>query len=387
MPNSPSAIRFRLFAAVAAIAGVLAAPALAQAKPATVKVMTRNLYLGADLTPGVRAGSLQELVDAAGQILNQVDQNDFRVRAKGVAAEILAKKPDLVGLQEGALWRTQPCDKSPLPPSATTVRYDFLKLLLDQLNKGKKRYTMAVEKPEFDFEVWVNTDGNEQTAGPGCPLGSELNGRLTMRDAILARKGTVKTSNPKSGTYRTLLQVRPAGVAIDVTRGWTSIDAKVGTHKVHFVNTHLEAFDNNASNHTNENTDVGNGQIREAQAEELVKAGGPARSKLPVILLGDLNSDVQTEVKPGDSLAYRALLDAGFANRATTRPRGCCLNADVLNVSGGGKVSDFDHIVDHVLTSSPKKVTPLSSAVTGRKPVNGFWDSDHAGLFSALRLK
>jgi hypothetical protein len=24
--------------------------------------------------------------------------------------------------------------------------------------------------------------------------------------------------------------------------------------------------------------------------------------------------------------------------------------------------------------------------VTGRQPVNGFWDSDHAGLFSALRF-
>lgn len=369
-----------------ACAGLLVAAPLAQAKPATVKVMTRNLYLGADLTPGVQAASLQALVDGAGQILGQVDANDFRVRAKGVAAEILAKQPALVGLQEAALWRTQPCDKNPLPPSATAVRYDFLKLLLAHLNKGKKRYTLVVAKPEFDFEVWANTDGNESTSGPNCPFGSEINGRLTMRDAILARKGAVKTSRPKSGTFDTLLQVRPAGVAIDVTRGWTSVDAKVGTQKLHFVNTHLEAFDNNPSNHTNKGTDVGNGEIRQAQAGELVKAGGPATSKLPVILLGDLNSDVKTEVKVGDGLAYRALLTARFRESATTQPFGCCLNANVLKTSGGGKVADFDHIVDHVMTNAPKKVKLLGSAITGRKPAFGFWDSDHAGLLSSLRI-
>src|SRR5947209_6989095 len=97
--------------------------ASAEARPATVKVMTRNLYLGADLGPGMNAQDLQGLVDGAGQILNQVDQNDFRERAKGLAKEILGAKPDLVGLQEAALWRTEPCDRSPLPPAATTIRY------------------------------------------------------------------------------------------------------------------------------------------------------------------------------------------------------------------------------------------------------------------------
>ena len=100
--------------------------------------MTRNLYLGADLTPGTTAGSLQELTDAAGVILNQVDANKFPTRARGLAKEILTTKPDLVGLQEASLWRTEPCDKFPLPPAATTVRYDYIQLLLKNL-KGKYR--------------------------------------------------------------------------------------------------------------------------------------------------------------------------------------------------------------------------------------------------------
>ena len=46
---------------------VVALPAGADAKSSRVRVMTRNLYLGADLTPGVQATNLQGLVDAPGR--------------------------------------------------------------------------------------------------------------------------------------------------------------------------------------------------------------------------------------------------------------------------------------------------------------------------------
>jgi hypothetical protein len=38
------------------------------------------------------------------------------------------------------------------------------------------------------------------------------------------------------------------------------------------------------------------------------------------------------------------------------------------------------------MTRDPKEVKLASSSVTGRQPVNGFWDSDHAGLVSVLRF-
>ena len=58
--------------------------------------------------------------------------------------------------------------------------------------------------------------------------------------------------------------------------------------------------------------------VRAQQAGELVAPGGPATGKLPVILVGDLNSDVKTEVKPGDGQAYRVITGAGFRERSTT---------------------------------------------------------------------
>ena len=193
-----------------------------------------------------------------------------------------------------------------------------------------------IAKPEFDFQIWANTDGNEMT---GTPMGCDIEGRLTMRDAILAKVGRVQTSNPKSGTFDTLLQVTPGGFPLNVTRGWTSVNAKVNgnsklsdTRSFRFVNTHLEAFDNQSTNHTNQNTDVGNGQVRQAQANELIANGGPATGPLPVILVGDLNSDTKTPINPGDELADRDLLNAGFKERSTYDPLGCCLDTDVLTV-------------------------------------------------------
>jgi endonuclease/exonuclease/phosphatase family metal-dependent hydrolase len=390
--SSVPRVERRISLTIAAIAlfatlfAVFAAGQAAAKSKRNVKVMTRNLYLGADLSPGTQAGSFQELVDAAGTILKQVDANKFQVRAKGLATEILRRKPDLVGLQEAALWRDAPCTDPIIPPSATHVRKggDFLGLLLDALNKDGKNYRLVVAQPEFDFQVWANMDGDQST---GSPYGCEIEGRLTMRDAILARRGArVKTKNAQGAHFDTLLQVRPGGAPIDVTRGWTSVDAKVRhSPGFRFVNTHLEAFDNQPQNHTNQGTDVGNGKVRKAQAQELIAPGGPATGK-KVILVGDLNSDVKTQLKPGDGAADWWLRSHGFVERSTHDPLSCCLDADVLRVGAGGDASQFDHKVDHVMTNDPDHVGRGKVVVTGRRPHNGFWDSDHAGLFSVLRF-
>jgi endonuclease/exonuclease/phosphatase family metal-dependent hydrolase len=376
-----------LFGLLAALAvALLARPAEARKAEPKVKVMTRNLYLGAALTPGIDAKNLNELKDAAGTILDQVNANKFQVRAKGLATEILRRKPDLVGLQEAALWRTGPCKIiiPPNPPEATHVIKggDFLGLLMKELNKGRDRYRVVVAEPEFDFETEANTDHSPDHS---C----DTNARLTMRDAILARRHAgVRTTDPEGTHFNTLLQVKVSGVPVDVTRGWTAVDAKVGNSpQFRFVNTHLEAFDNQLSNHTNQGTDVGNGKIRKAQAQELFAQDGPATGKKPVILLGDINSDVKTQLKPGDGAADWALLQAGFAERSTRDPLSCCLHADVLRVGAGADVSQFDHKVDHVMTNDPRHIRRGRTAVTGRRPHNGFWDSDHAGLFSALKFR
>jgi len=365
----------RVLLALAALLGLaLSTPAVASAKH-ELPVMTRNLYLGADLGPAIRATSTNDFIRKNGQILRDVDTNNFPVRAKGLAQEILSKNPDLVGLQEVALWRTGPLnDLAPITHNftASDVKYDFLQLLLDQLNKQRDRYRVVTVQREFDFEAPADYNGVSGDGDlPGLNDDGELNGRLTMRDVILAKTGgNVKTRNAGGGNFQTLYTPVISGIPVTVERGWTQVDARVrGSDWFRFVNTHLEAF--------------GDPTIREAQAKELVAPGGPATGSLPVILVGDLNSDDDT-VQDGDRLAYQALLDAGFAERSTADPLGCCLNTSILT-DNFGSVGDFDHQVDHVMTNDPA-VTLLDSSVTGRAPVNGYWDSDHAGLFSELQI-
>ena len=338
-----------------------------------VNTMTRNVYLGANLTPAIGAPDLPSLIAATGQILRQVTHNDFPTRAEGLAQEILEKKPDLVGLQEVALWRTAPVAYEVLVtgPSATTVRYDYLEELLGHLNQDKQEYEVVVVQEEFDFEAPADEDGDPTTGDPF--YGADINGRLTMRDVILARSAAyVKTWNEQGGNFATLLPVDILGTQVPVVRGWTATDAWVrGSEPFRFVNTHLEAFQP---------------QVRAAQAAELVAPGGPATSDLPVVLVGDLNSDDDT-VTGDDRLAYLVLLAAGMVPISTDEPLSCCLDSSLLGEDDGGDISDFDHQVDHIMTRNPYNVLLRHSDVTGLEPVNGFWDSDHAGVFSALMLR
>jgi hypothetical protein len=360
-------------------------------------VMTRNLYLGADLSPALQAGSVNAAVDAAYQIEQQVHRTQFpSVRAAELAAEIKKQKPDIVGLQEGAWWRTGPYDLGAVTsgPKATQtdpLGGDFLSDLLGQLNKGKKkgksgkkalRYRIAVVKPEFDFELPVN----QGSGGLGACPSQCHNERLTMRDAILVKKG-VKTSNATAGTFSTLLRVKVGGaIDVDVTRGWAALNAKVNGRKVHVVDSHFEAFDSAANNTGSDGKTYPKGGIREAQAKQLVAPGGPTSSKLPTILVGDFNSDSPVhgdQVDPGDALAYRALLANGWSERAFTPPPfGCCLqDANLSDPSTAG----ITHRVDHIMSNS-KKIKFKKGGLTTTY-ANGLWSSDHFGLWSRLQVK
>lgn len=363
-----------------ALAALVAAPTLAEAakkRGTNVSVMTRNVFLGADLTPALGAPDAASFFAANGGVLREVTDTDFPRRARLLAREIRRKKPDLVGLQEVALWRTAEPSLTPIfaGPSATDVRFDFLKQLLQRLNRGTGknavRYRRAHVQREFDFEAPADENGEPDDGIPGAE-NAEINGRLTMRDVILMRrKAGVEVRNPRGGHYENLLEVTVAEVVpVAVTRGWTALNARVrGGQRFRFVNTHLEAFD--------DRTEIPS--IRRLQAEEVL--AGPAKARIPTVLLGDLNSDVPGLVA-GDEQAFEAVLDAGFKRRSTRDPASCCVS-DLF----GSPPSEFDHVVDHITGKPKRRVRTLRSSVTGRSQVNGIYPSDHAGVFSRLRIR
>jgi hypothetical protein len=395
--------------ALALLPGVADAKGKGKKVGHTLNVMTRNLYLGADLGPALQATDIDGAVNAAYQIEQQVHNTKFpSVRAALLAAEIKKQKPDVVGLQEAALWRTGPYSLTPVisgQPSASQtdpLGGDFLTDLLTQLNakskgkgKGKKgaasakkkapalQYKVAVVKTEFDYELPITNNPGGLTFCNANP-GQCHNERLTMRDAILVRKG-VKISNASSDTFNTLLRVQVGGALnVDVTRGWAAVDVKLHGRKVHVVDSHFEAFDSASSNTGSDGQTYPKGGIREAQAKQLLS--GPAVSKLPTLLIGDFNSDFPVhgdQVFPGDALAYQALLAGGFSERALTPPPfGCCVqDPNLTNPSTVG----VDHRVDHIMSNS-KKVKFRKGALTSTY-ANGLWSSDHFGVASQLLIK
>ncbi len=380
--------RFALVALTAALTVPLfAGAAEAKKKKPTVpvKVMTRNIFLGADLGPALNATSFNEFTAANGAILAEVDATNFPLRAKGLAAEIKSKKPDLIGLQEVAMWRTGPTPGLPHQSSmdpqsaftATETRYDFLALLQAELVALGLDYEVAVVKEEFDFEAPTDTDGNNTNG----LFGGDIQGRLTMRDVILVNKDSkvkAKVKNPLSGTYANLYTPNISGIDVAVTRGWTAVDATVQTttgkgkkkkkvkKSFRFVNSHFEAFD--------DETQVPS--IRAQQATEVISAATTPRT----IMLGDFNSNVPG-VQPGDDQAFQVILNAGFERR-TNAPGSCCVPNLVT-----GPASAFDHQVDHIVTNMGKKAKLVNTSVTGLEPVNGMFSSDHAGVFSTIKLK
>src|SRR5215204_5421632 len=191
--------RFGLRLILLLAAAVLALPPVASAKPDPTKghggpkvtVMTRNLFLGADLGPAIEAPSIPEAIDGAGEIWNEFQSTNFPERAVPLAREIERAKPDLVALQEVALWRQQiPSDGgapplSPLPGAtpATTVVQDFLAILLGELKKAHANYEVVVVQDEFAGELPADVDGSDATGtGPLSVFGADFDASLTMRD-------------------------------------------------------------------------------------------------------------------------------------------------------------------------------------------------------------
>ena len=99
-----------------------------------------------------------------------VEQTNFPARAKLLAKEIKSTKPDLIGLQEVALWRKGPKGN---PAPATGVAFDFLKLLRKEIKARGLKYSVGSVQQEADVEGPTTSDGDV---------------RLTMRDVILVKK-------------------------------------------------------------------------------------------------------------------------------------------------------------------------------------------------------
>ena len=228
----------RFFAAVAAVAA-MAMPAVADAKSRApeITVMTRNVFLGADLAPAIDATERsRQAIDGAGVIWNEMQSTRFAgarraARARDQAVEGRPRRPAGGGAvaQADAVGRRRAADQ---PDRGREARHrGRAGLPRDPAQRSSSRgakYRVVVVQEEFDAELPVDVDGSDATGtGPLASLGADFDARLTMRDVILVRKrqqGEARQdahrATSRRGTSRT-----SAAIVIPVDRGWASVEA------------------------------------------------------------------------------------------------------------------------------------------------------------------
>jgi endonuclease/exonuclease/phosphatase family metal-dependent hydrolase len=317
----------------------------------SITVMTQNVYYG--------GGGIGSFFSGFTDLWQNVQQSKIPERALAIATEIKHARPDLVALQEVVIWRTGSIFRS----SAQDVRYDFLAQMMRRLKRGKARYAVVSKVTNADWEV------------PGQVGSSIRNIRMTDQDVILARVGPgarLRIIDEAHGSFRQRVDVPIPGLGgdIDFTRGWTSVDARIGQNgpRFRFINTHLEVLDT---------------QIQQRQARALL--AGRAKTRLPVTLAGDFNSDANS----GGS-TYTLLQDAGFTDSwqqvhpSNSGPT-CCQDDDLRNPD-----SKLSTRIDLVMYRT-NHVDPTAAELVGEEPgdktPSGLWPSDHAGVLIRLNLE
>jgi endonuclease/exonuclease/phosphatase family metal-dependent hydrolase len=376
-PYRRRAIAASLCATVLAALTLAIVPEVVQADPVPrpVKVMTRNLYLGADLTPALAATTPEQLAIATTVIWENVMATNFPERAQLLAYEIADADPDLIGLQEAAIWQTQfPADGPPIlgGTPAETPFYDYLQLLLDELEAIGTPYVVVSSQEEADIE--------STTLG-----GFDI--RLTQQDVILAKAskidaGELDCTKDQGAQYPSAIQLQlpllGGLVFVESTRGYVWADCVVNERAFRFVNTHLEAF---------------SAGRRAQQAGFLAQFGPASTTSQPVVLVGDLNSDPNDgSSTPPDptpnNLAINLLMGTfGYVDTWTqVNPGSPGFTSGFNEFVDDPDASGLSKRIDHVMTRP--QVTVRTSRVTGTDPdnrsIDGLWPSDHAGLITTV---
>jgi hypothetical protein len=323
-----------------------------------VTVMSRNVYVGADLTPVITAvlsGEEQRVTEAVTTAYAQVVASNFPERAGAIAMEIERTRPSLIGLQEVMLFRSGAPNE---PAPANVIEQDFLSTLLGALDARGLHYAAMATIQNSDAEF------------PAAVGGVSRDLRTTDRDVILARTDLPTTqltlTNPQQANFATNL-VLPIGTtgSFTVLRGWTAVDAQVGGLNFRFLTTHL---------------DPTSPLVQVAQANELL--AGPANAAMPLVFVGDFNSAADGT----GTATYGNLIAAGFQDAWSQVHPGdpgytSTQDADLMN-----PVSLLTERIDLVLHRGG--FSALDVELVGENPADrttsGLWPSDHAGIVATL---
>jgi hypothetical protein len=347
-------------------------------------VMTRNLYLGAEIQSIAGATEIPDFIGRVTDALLQIAETNYLARAEALAAEIIDNNSHLVGLQE--VYNFTLDGNNDVPPFR-----NYLDDLLAALEAQGAFYNIAAIVINF------NT--------PSIPIPFfEGVVQITDHDVILARDD-VETEVVNLNGYCSPSKLSEDGCnyavvagadtpvgRIDFERGFVCIDAIIGDRSVRFCNTHLEV------RYPDPGPPIPNPSqaVQAAQATELITILNalPKPHDTLVLVSGDINSSPEDSVDfPGIVPPYMQLLEAGYFDvwkfRRKLRHRNskgltCCQVENLRNQS-----SILYERIDVIFSSKfPKRV---KAYVVGddeeARRFLGLWPSDHAGVVARMQFR
>jgi endonuclease/exonuclease/phosphatase family metal-dependent hydrolase len=352
-----------------------------------VKVMTRNLYLGADIFRVVEAAQTDPdtIPYVVADVFQTVQDTNFYDRAEAIADEVLKTKPHVIGIQEASTYYIQtPGDfLAGNPVQADTVVIDFYTVLNEAL-EARGLYYVAHEVINADIELPM-VDLQSQTGLSDV--------RLVDQDMILVKK-PLESDLVAKGNYAAQLELELGGTSVAFTRGYLVVDLSIKGEAFRFVNTHLEIRSEAGSVFR---------YFQNLQMQELLFRVGILTSldPRPVIMVGDFNSSQEDQPGEFDNVLeneylpyvppYMQAVEAGYLDSWTLQRK-----------YDEGYTSGFDEYVsdptaelttriDHVfLGPNGYKIEKVKSDVVGDEvkdmTPNGLWPSDHAGVVAKIRF-
>jgi len=341
-----------------------------------LRVMTQNMYIGADVTNIVNTTDINQLPLKVHQTFATVETSDFPVRARAFAEQVKDAHPDVIGLQEVSLIRVQ--EQSDFlqgnPQLATEVKADYLQIILDALAARGLHYKVAGLVSDIDQELPAFGDLN----GSGIPQLYDI--RLTDRDVILVRS-RINVSNATSINYAASIYYPTPVGDVTYTRGAIAVDANIRGEDYRLVNTHLEVrYDDYVA------------VIQSLQMQELLGMLGSETRR--VVLMGDFNNTLEEgpDTYLGLPTAYQQAGMAGFSDIWLSGGKGdgyTCCHSELLNNLDEPQTQRIDYLfVRNAADELPFSQVGKAKAYTFSEVTqNDTWYSDHDGVFARIRFE
>lgn len=378
-----------------------------QASESEFKVMTRNLYLGADVAIAMEL--LPDFPAATQFMWDQMRQTDFEKRSKLFVQEIKTEDPDVIGLQEATKWYC----KTGVFSKPVTV-FDFVEILISDLSSAGLTYEIARSGENKAVNVGFEIAPIPLlTSAQDDELFSTLFGQSSaycgfeIADVLLVKK-SLSSEILAVGTTEYEAKYTIIPTVMSIYRGYSWADIKINKKPIRFVTTHLES-----------SFSPDKKPVAKIQADQLI--ADLADTKIPVVLLGDFNSDPRDprgneSLNPGLQPSANESCQAQVSNPIGSSALNAC-NAywtivqnkfidagpdaqDPTNYTWGlsallsgpdsaragaakqlGNAAGFTDRLDYIFTKGAIEV--INSEIIGNASI-GPWASDHAGLVATL---